>query len=142
LSIEPTLLMRLGDLGEVGLPVLEPRALGAGEKASADTILGLCRAGPAAAHLADPLALAIEAVRWGQDAHRAGVVALLRFGRADLVETIIAAAKAEALQPVAATKPARRSRETERQLKDYEAWVGAITPNSAATVCQHNPLKP
>jgi hypothetical protein len=142
LDIDPALLVRLGDLGEVGLPVLEPRALGAGEKASADAILGLCRAGPVAAHLADPLALAIEAVRLGQDAHRAGVVALLRFGRVDLVETMIAAAKTGALHPVETTKPTRRPHGIDRQVKDYEAWVGVVGPNSAATVCQHNPLKP
>lgn len=86
-TVARPLASRLGQLGPSAVPLLERMTFARPKRPFAAAILGLCRAGPQAAPLAERIAqLAPAGNSYDRDLDVAVYVALMRMGRADIVE--------------------------------------------------------
>jgi hypothetical protein len=116
--VAPELVLRLGDFGAEAAPLLERLAFHGGRPNLVAAIQGLCRIGAPAAHLADCLASELERKRTDSWSERrvAAYIAMLRFGRGDLVE--------------------RDSDPNARYMRpSYDRWRATVTPASDPSVC-------
>ncbi len=85
-------LARLGELGPSALPVLEARLTSGKRGINRGAIMGICKVGAPAAHLAEKIAgpLLETEKRRSRDQRFAAFVTLLKLGRPDLADRILA----------------------------------------------------
>lgn len=133
LARQENLVIRIGDAGASSVPVLM-RLATAEEGQRWPAILGLCRAGPAAAGEADRLLQTVLDPPGRRDQKQeeiqAAVVALARMGRADLAARL-ALVTAEEPTSSLRTNPASR-----REARKWQKRLAAVvTPASTANSC-------
>lgn len=116
-TIDSALLDRIVDPDPAWLPLLE-RMVGERPDENAGALMRiLCRIGRPAAYLAPKLAANwMPRAAFASDAHAAAYIALLRFGRHDLLPE----------EPQLLRKP---------RGTDYDSWTRTITPDSSNEVC-------
>ncbi|MFT3730453.1 MAG: hypothetical protein QM780_03365 [Hyphomicrobium sp.] len=107
---------RLGDFGADAIPVLQHLAFEVDAFRRRAALVGLCRAGPVAAPLADRINHILTTTYRGDNSHEPAFVALLRIGRRDLAEQ----------DPHA---------DSEYRNRDYKNWLATVTPDSPVSIC-------
>ncbi|MBI1686195.1 serine/threonine-protein kinase [Caulobacter hibisci] len=118
------LAVRLGDVGApAALPLATRVEAGRGVPGRTDALLGLCRAGPAAAGVADRVAAIPRSDSRG-DVIEASMLALLRMGRRDLAQPLAALPATNGFNGAA-------RRGYRKQIEQILAEVGPASPRSA-----------
>lgn len=117
-------LTRLGELGPVALPVLEQRLAWARGRLNSGAILGLCKVGVPAAHLAGKVAnpLLQDERRHNSDQRFVAFVTLLKFGRADLADRLLEGTRLENDATVASVRSKVSERSGPDVCIDRQSW--------------------